>query len=70
MVTRKGGKRKGGPRKTGVETSKRVASIASKGVRAPSTLTTKEIQIIAGAALSNRQGPTVPVKRRSTKKKR
>jgi hypothetical protein len=47
-------------RKTGVETSKRVASVASKGLRAPSTLTTKEIKEVSAAALANRQGPTIP----------
>ena len=50
-------------RKTGVETSKKVASIASKGLRAPSTLTTKQIKQVSAAALANRQGPTMPVKR-------
>ena len=47
-------------RKTGVETSKKIATLASKGLRAPSTLTTKQIKQLAGAALANRQGPTVP----------
>lgn len=49
-------------RKTGVETSKKIATLASKGLRAPSTLTTKQIKQLAGAALANRQGPTVPKK--------
>ena len=50
-------------RKTGVETSKRIASVASKGLRAPSTLTTKQIKQVSAAALANRQGPTVPKKK-------
>ena len=51
------------PRKTGVETSKKVASVASKGLKDPGSLTKKEIQIVSGAALANVQGPTVPVKK-------
>jgi hypothetical protein len=50
------------PRKAGVETSKRVASVASKGLKDPASLTNKEIQEVSAAALANRQGPTVPKK--------
>ena len=55
------------PRTTGVETSKTVASVASKGLKDPGSLTKKEIQIVSGAALANTQGPTVPVKPKKSK---
>ena len=40
------------PRKTGVETSKKVASVASQGVRKPGSLTNKQIRQVSGAALA------------------
>ena len=55
-------------RKTGVETSKTIASLASKALKKPSSMNAKQIRQIAGAALANRQGPTVPVRRSSPKK--
>jgi hypothetical protein len=51
-------------RKTGVETSKPIATVASRGLRNPGSLTNKQIQQVSAAALANRQGPTVP-KRKS-----
>jgi hypothetical protein len=52
-------------RKTGVETSKKVASVASKGLKDPGSLTNKQIQQVSAAALANKQGPTVPAKNKS-----
>jgi hypothetical protein len=69
MTAGKGGSRKRSPRKTGVETSAKIASLASRALKTPSKMTAAEVRKIAGAALANRQGPTVPVKRRSTKKR-
>jgi hypothetical protein len=54
-------------RKTGVETSKTVASIASQGLKDPGSLTKKQIQQVSAAALANTQGPTVPVKPKKSK---
>lgn len=50
-------------KKTGSETSKKMASLGSKAMRKPSTLTNKEIKQLGGAVLGQREGPTVPVKR-------
>ena len=47
------------------KTSKRVAEIASKALRAPSTLTNAEIKILGGSALT--QAPDKP-KRKPAKK--
>lgn len=55
------------PRKTGSESSKRTASLASKGVKNPASLTLKEIQALAGAVLVQHEAPTVPVKKKSSK---
>jgi hypothetical protein len=43
------------PKRTDSRTSPRVASIASKGLKAPSTLTTKEIKTIAASVLEQRE---------------
>ena len=56
------------PRQTGVETSKQVASVASKGLKDPGSLTNKQIQQVSAAALANRQGPTVPAKPKTKSK--
>lgn len=55
-------------KKTGSETSKKMASLASKAVRKPSTLTTKQIRQLGGSVLGQREGPTIPLKPRSKKK--
>jgi hypothetical protein len=55
------------PRKTGSESSKRTASIASKGAKHPESLTLKEIQTLAGAVLVQHEPPTVPVKKKPSK---
>jgi len=49
-------------RKTGVETSKAIATLASQALKTPSKMTAAQIRRIAGAALANRQGPTVPAR--------
>jgi hypothetical protein len=48
-------------RKTGSETSARLASLAGRALRHPTTLTAHEIQELAGAVLEQREPPTVPV---------
>jgi hypothetical protein len=48
-------------RKTGSETSPRLASLASRALRSPNSLTAAEIQELAGSVLGQREGPTVPM---------
>ena len=64
MVTKKGGgAKKAAPRTTGREVTPEMASLASKAIRKPETLTLKEIRQVGGAALANREPPTVPAKK-------
>lgn len=51
-------------RKTGSETSARIASIAGRGLRDPKSLTPNEIREVCGAALEQREPPTTPIKPR------
>jgi hypothetical protein len=51
-------------KKTGSETSKDMASLGSKALRKPETVTRKEIRKLGGAVLGQREGPTVPVKKK------
>lgn len=46
------GKRSGGSKGGGKQTSDRVSGIASKGLRNPGSLTNKEIKSISGSVLS------------------
>jgi hypothetical protein len=54
-------------KKTGSETSKKMASLGSKALRKPETVTRKEVQKLGGAVLANREPPTVPARRSSKK---
>jgi hypothetical protein len=49
-------------KKTGSETSKKMASLGSKAMRKPETVTRKEIRQLGGAVVGQREGPTVPAK--------
>lgn len=49
-------------KKTGSETSPKMASLASKAVRKPSTLTTTEVRKLGGSVLGQYEPPTVPAK--------
>jgi hypothetical protein len=49
---------------TNEQTSPRIAKIASKGLKAPSTLTTAEIRAVSGAVLT--QTPNKPAKKSKT----
>lgn len=55
-------------KKTGSETSAKMATLASKAMRKPSTLTTKQIKQLGGAVLGQREPPTVPLKPRGKKR--
>jgi hypothetical protein len=63
MVARKGSSKKSSPRKTGREVTPAMASLASKAIRKPETLTLKQIRQVGGAALANVEPPTVPAKK-------
>jgi hypothetical protein len=50
------------PRKTGSETSARLASLASQALRNPKSLTEAEIKELAGSVLGQREPPTIPIR--------
>ena len=49
-------------RKTGSETSARLASLAGRALRNPNSLTPAEIQELAGSVLEQFEPPTVPIR--------
>jgi hypothetical protein len=49
-------------RKTGRESSQKMASLGSQALRKPETVTQKEVQQLGGSVLANREPPTVPAK--------
>ena len=53
------------PRKTGSETSEPIASLVSRGLQHPETLTLEEIRRVCASALVQRELPTVPVRPRT-----
>jgi hypothetical protein len=55
-------------RKTGRESSKGLASLGSRALRKPETITRKEVQRLGGGVLANTEPPTVPAKRPRPKK--
>jgi hypothetical protein len=56
------------PRKTGSETSESIASIASRGLRYPESLTLEEIKKVCASALEQRESPTIPILTRRQKR--
>jgi len=56
-------------KKTGSESSTNLASLASKAIRKPGSLTNKEIQKLGGSVLGQKEPPTIPLKPRGKKGK-
>lgn len=52
-------------RKTGSESSARLASLASRATTNPASLTLEEIRELGGSVLVQREPPTEPIKPRS-----
>lgn len=49
-------------KKSGSETSPKMASLASKAIQKPGSLTKREIQQLGGSVLGQFEPPTVPAK--------
>jgi hypothetical protein len=50
------------PRKTGSESSARLASLASRAMTNPASLTLAEIRELGGSVLGQREPPTIPIR--------
>jgi hypothetical protein len=51
-------------RKTGSETSARLASLAGRALRDPASVTHAEIRELAGSVLEQHEPPTIPIRPR------
>lgn len=53
------------PRKTGSETSSRIATLGSRAMNDPASLTLAEIRELGASTLVQREPPTIPIKPRT-----